>query len=676
MKEENLEALQKEIHVKEELLKNKEKELIETKKNISSETKNTLTEEIETLKTDINQKQIHFDKQLLLKNERISNLEENNNQLQKELNIKKEETQNLRDQHEKTLIEIKKQIEYYQTQVAELEKEAEELKQKIKANNEKTEQSKIYLTNKQEQLNKFNLELGKLQTQKTSLEQEINTLNKTYQYWLAQCEIKKDKRTLYVSDNLPKETIEEKYKNRNEQKYTDNTIYYAPEPFQVELKPYFKNVIINPEAVANENKQIFKAEKTKINGTDVYYIKIFLFLNNGEIIQRSLSYEDIKSCFNNKYFQIEKIEMKFSHDVSLTPPSKILNEENMLYLKDKMNEILDISNQTTKLEQELNQTQQEMKDLIEQTTPDETLEIEVQKKEKHIKDLKKEMDELTLKEKGFQTEIQTLTKENENLKAKYDNDLKNVIIELKSTKTINAQLEAEIAQIQEELKKTNQTNNNLIKTLNDKQEKIKELQTKITTLEENEKKLKDIIKTKDEEIAKLEKTVKEQATEINRLNAEIERQIELYIEQGKHIQNLEGTIKGLEEANQTLSSDNQELLLKIKELRQQLEDEKKAHKNTRDRLNDKIKELTKNTQDLQTEIHTLQAQQKIWNQNKYINAGAKIGDAMDNTINNVIGDALGGFPIDGIGKTVGTAAGLIVENTNSHWNQIKKWWNY
>ncbi|PQP79541.1 hypothetical protein C6B37_01640, partial [Candidatus Phytoplasma phoenicium] len=437
MKEENLETLQKEIHNKEELLKTKEKELEETK-NMSAQTKNNLTSEIETLKEDINQKQIHFDIQLLLKDEHIQTLEEHNLHLQQELTTKQEETKSLRTQHEKTLAEIQKQIEHYQTQVTELEQEAEALKQKIAANNDKAEQLKADLTNKQTQINEVNLELGKLQTQKASIEQEISTLNQTYDEWLNKCEIKANQKTYSNYHGYKRDTDEPICK--------DTAVYYSPVPFQVEatinleipsetMQEYRRN-----QKWTDENKTTFTSMKTQLNGQDVYYIRFYFYKNKIEKIniKNNASLHN-KTSLNS--VNIRSVLMNFDHPVSETPPPQILNENSLQFLENKKKELKTLSTQLETVKEALNQTQEEMNALIQQTTPDNSLELEVQNKEKHIKDLKKEMDELTLKEQGFQTQIKSLEIENQNLKTKYDHDLKQVIHELEETKKENAQLE-------------------------------------------------------------------------------------------------------------------------------------------------------------------------------------------------------------------------------------------
>ncbi|WP_284928716.1 hypothetical protein [Candidatus Phytoplasma sp. AldY-WA1] len=134
-----------------------------------------------------------------------------------------------------------------------------------------------------------------------------------HQDWLNQCEIKKDKKTLAAYNNL--------YSNEtNAQKYRDYQVYYAPQPFQVEIKPYKRDIenYNDKENDAVKNTKIFEAAKTKINGTDVYYIKFSLYGTG--VIQQKLNGRNIYDNSNCLGPKLEKIELKFSHDVNLTPP--------------------------------------------------------------------------------------------------------------------------------------------------------------------------------------------------------------------------------------------------------------------------------------------------------------------------------------------------------------------
>ncbi|KND62795.1 hypothetical protein [Candidatus Phytoplasma phoenicium] len=179
--------------------------------------------------------------------------------------------------------------------------------------------------------------------QKASLEQEINTINKPYDEWLAQCEIKKCyliNAKYYGVDTYVPETIE------------DHQTYYSPVPFKVSVEIRLKYKALpdddfsveqirehkNLKPWHDENKNIiFSSEKTQINGQDVYYIR-FNFFNNrivkttntGDLLEskEALAGYDIYRCY---------IESK-DQSLSLTPPPQIINENSLQFLTNKKQE--------------------------------------------------------------------------------------------------------------------------------------------------------------------------------------------------------------------------------------------------------------------------------------------------------------------------------------------------
>ncbi|WP_240992323.1 hypothetical protein [Candidatus Phytoplasma tritici] len=64
--------------------------------------------------------------------------------------------------------------------------------------------------------------------------------------------------------------------------------------------------------------------------------------------------------------------------------------------------------------------------------------------------------------------------------------------------------------------------------------------------QQKEKEYQATIYQKDQEITQLNQIINEQANEINRLSEELEQQIDKWVQQGLHIEALEGTIKALE----------------------------------------------------------------------------------------------------------------------------------
>ncbi|MGE9276602.1 MAG: hypothetical protein ACQKHC_01760 [Candidatus Phytoplasma pruni] len=160
----------------------------------------------------------------------------------------------------------------------------------------------------------------------------------------------------------------------------------------------------------------------------------------------------------------------------------------------------------------------------------------------------------------------------------------------------NETLEKEIQAIQTSLGDDEKVNQTLLNQLQDKQNKIKGLNEKITLLQENEEQLKTIIKQKDEEINALQTKIASQNEEINRLNAIIKEQMDLYVQQGQkiknleaHIQTLDKTIKDLEDKNTTLGEENQHLRdiiaglrIDVAKYKQDLANEKTAHQKTQE----------------------------------------------------------------------------------------------
>ncbi|WP_284928258.1 hypothetical protein [Candidatus Phytoplasma sp. AldY-WA1] len=145
----------------------------------------------------------------------------------------------------------------------------------------------------------------------------LNNLIKPYQDWLDQCEIKKDKKTLAVCNKLG-------LNETDAQKCLLFFKYFALQPFQVEIKPY-RSDIENYEDKENDaikNTQIFEAEKTKIDETDVYYINFNKCLD--KIYQTDHNGNTITISYNEYHCNFDKIEMKFSCDVSSTHPSRLL----------------------------------------------------------------------------------------------------------------------------------------------------------------------------------------------------------------------------------------------------------------------------------------------------------------------------------------------------------------
>ncbi|MBT1576992.1 hypothetical protein KEC49_02420, partial ['Elaeagnus angustifolia' witches'-broom phytoplasma] len=245
-----------------------------------------------------------------------------------------------------------------------------------------------------------------------------------------------------------------------------------------------------------------------------------------------------------------------------------------------------------------------------------------------------------------------------NLKEKYTNDLTQIQRELNATKTENKQLEKEMQEIQDELVKNKNADETLVKQLNEKEDKIKKLKGKISTLEANETQLQTIIKQKDEEINQLQQTIQLQAQEIQRLTVQLERQIDLFVEQGQKILQLEGTIKALGDANSGLSGTNKELQHQINKLKNELEEEKQAHKAMKKKLDKQIVKLKADQLELGNDYEKLKTQNDEWQTKSNITQ-----------ITTAIG-ALGGPA----GMVVGAATGVVVNEIIDAWKALKRWW--
>ncbi|WP_373402564.1 ATPase [Candidatus Phytoplasma solani] len=116
-----------------------------------------------------------------------------------------------------------------------------------------------------------------------------------------------------------------------------------------------------------------------------------------------------------------------------------------------------------------------------------------------------------------------------------------------------------------------------------------------TNFQQKEKEYQATIYQKDQEITKLNQIINEQANEINRLSEELEQQIDKWVQQGLHIEALEGTIKALENVSGKYIEENAELRHEINKLKEQLKDEQKAHEKTKITLEERTDKLIEKT---------------------------------------------------------------------------------
>ncbi|MGM1458947.1 MAG: hypothetical protein ABZF75_00920, partial [Columbia Basin potato purple top phytoplasma] len=120
----------------------------------------------------------------------------------------------------------------------------------------------------------------------------------------------------------------------------------------------------------------------------------------------------------------------------------------------------------------------------------------------------------------------------------------------------------------------------------------KEINQLTTNFQQKEKEYQATIYQKDQEIIQLNQIINEQAEEINRLSEELEQQIDKWVQQGLHIEALEGTIKALENASSKYIEENAELRHEINKLKEQLKDEQESHEATKVTLKYQSDEIT------------------------------------------------------------------------------------
>ncbi|CAM12132.1 Conserved hypothetical protein [Candidatus Phytoplasma australiense] len=635
----DLDKLQQKIFDKEVELEEKERKLTEQKDLSANEVKQ-LNSEINNLKNNINQEKVNFEVQLSLKEGEIKQLQENEKNLKQQLSKTQTETMSLREQHVKTLEEIQKQITNYKNMVSELENETQKLKEQIEKNNENAKQLQKELKAKQAKLDEINKTIGILTANKDNLLQTI---------------------TFLENDT----TITDWQKSKNQKEYSYDTSskeiqfprFWNDKPFTYKIVP-----------------------KIDFDKTGLPYIPRSLRTYNEMIRRNTIQGESIELS-PGKYYCEPSINMRnipystnganliFSEPTSQTEPP-----QNLIKLDEAKENLKNISQELSNYKTNLKKTQLEYNQLLENQTPDDSLQQELNNKANHIKTLKNEMQKLEIKEQGFRSEIYTLKLENKNLKEKYTNDLTKIQQELDATKTENNQLEKEMQEIQVELVKNGNVDEALVKQLNHKEAQIKELKGKITNLEANETKLQETIKQKDEEIKQLQETIQEQAEQIIKLTAEIENNIETFKQQAMKIQQLEGAIAGLEDANGAMGGNNKELLHEINKLKAQLKAEQKAHVATKIRLEKKIVKLQGKNLKLTNDSEQLKEKEKHWE-----DAVKNVGTAITIGVSTKAGVMMGaawGSAAGPIGTVVGGTVGGVIAGAaavSSKWDVVKTW---
>ncbi|PQP79058.1 ATPase [Candidatus Phytoplasma phoenicium] len=145
----------------------------------------------------------------------------------------------------------------------------------------------------------------------------------------------------------------------------------------------------------------------------------------------------------------------------------------------------------------------------------------------------------------------------------------------------------------------------------EKQTLQNEINQLTTNFQQKEKEYQATIYQKDQEITHLNQIINEQANEINRLSEELEQQIDKWVQQGLHIQALEGTIKALENASGKYLEENAELRHEINKLKEQIKEEQKAHEETKVKLKEEENKLTQQITEYKQIKDTID-NQKTW----------------------------------------------------------------
>ncbi|QKX95216.1 hypothetical protein [Candidatus Phytoplasma asteris] len=292
-------------------------------------------------------------------------------------------------------------------------------------------------------------------------------------------------------------------------------------------------------------------------------------------------------------------------------PEEIIKAKNLLEIQLQQEKInsLTLETQKANLEHDLTQKQEE-------------LENNQKLSEQEKQELQKEINQQTDKIRSKENEIFT-----------QDQKINQLETDLHQEKTINTEKEKQINelinQINEQNQMTEQLQNqlqeqkSLIETKNqelitnqalseqEKQVLQNEINQLTTNFQQKEKEYQATIYQKDQEITQLNQIINEQANEINRLSEELEQQIDKWVQQGLHIEALEGTIKALENVSGKYLEENAELRHEINKLKEQIKEEQKAHETTKITLKEKSDNLIQKTTEYEQIKDTID-NQKTW----------------------------------------------------------------
>ncbi|WAN63446.1 chromosome segregation ATPase [Candidatus Phytoplasma rubi] len=293
-------------------------------------------------------------------------------------------------------------------------------------------------------------------------------------------------------------------------------------------------------------------------------------------------------------------------------PEEIIKAKNLLEIQLQQEKInsLTLETQKANLEHDLTQKQEELEN---------NQKLSQQEKQELQKEINQQTDKIRSKENEIFTQ---------------DQKINQLETDLHQEKTINTEKEKQINelinQINEQNQMTEQLQNqlqeqkSLIETKNqelitnqalseqEKQELQQEINQLTTNFQQKEKEYQATIYQKDQEIAHLNQIINEQANEINRLSEELEQQIDKWVQQGLHIEALEGTIKALENVSGKYLEENAELRHEINKLKEQIKDEQKAHEKTKIFLKTRSDKLTQKEEELTKIDLTIKAQENTY----------------------------------------------------------------
>ncbi|BAD04132.1 hypothetical protein ['Chrysanthemum coronarium' phytoplasma] len=292
-------------------------------------------------------------------------------------------------------------------------------------------------------------------------------------------------------------------------------------------------------------------------------------------------------------------------------PEEIIKAKNLLEIQlqqEKMNS-LTLETQKANLEYDLTQKQEELKN---------NQKLSQQEKQELQKEINQQTDKIRSKEDEIFTQDQKINQletdlhQEKTLNTEKEKQINELINQINEQNQMTKQLQNQLQEQKSLIEMKNQeliTNQALSEQ--EKQELQKEINQLTTNFQQKQKEYENTINQKDQEIDQLNQIIHEQANKINRLSEELEQQIDKWVQQGLHIEALEGTIKALEKFSGKYLEENVELRHEINKLKEQIKDEQKAHEETKVELKEKCDKLIEKTTEYD-QIKKIIDNQKTW----------------------------------------------------------------